>query len=56
MTCPRTQHRNKLQTLRGEKHDISLNILQQAGFETARQAATLANRHALTIVSRPSFM
>ena len=24
--------------LRGEKHDISLRILHQAGFETARQA------------------
>ena len=29
-------------TLRGEKHDISLKILHQEGFEPARQAATLA--------------
>ena len=27
--------------LRGEKHDISLKILHQAAFETARQSATL---------------
>ena len=32
-----------------EKHDISLKILHEAGLETARQAATLAERHAVTI-------
>ena len=31
--------------MRGEKHDISLKIAHQAGFETARQAATSAERH-----------
>ena len=40
--------------LRGEKHDISLKILHQAGFKTARQAAILANRNALTIAPCPS--
>ena len=40
--CPRTQHLNNVPRLRGEKHDISLKILHQAGFETARQAATSA--------------
>ena len=39
--CPRTQHRNNVPILRGEKHDISLKIMRQAGFETVRQAATL---------------
>ena len=38
--CPRTHHLNNILRLRGEKHDISLKILHQAGFETARQAAT----------------
>ena len=38
---------------RGE-HDISLKSLHQAGFETARQAATSAERHALTIAPCPS--
>ena len=52
--CPRTQHRNNFQTLRGEKHDISLKILHQAWFETARQAATI--RHALAMVPRPSLI
>ena len=42
MPCLRTQHRNIGPILRGEKHDISLIILLQARFETARQAATLA--------------
>ena len=32
-----------------EEHNNSLKILHQAGFETARQAATSAERHALTI-------
>ena len=41
--CPRTQHRNNVPILRGEKHDISLKILHQAGFETARQAVTYKN-------------
>ena len=39
--CPKTQHLNNVPRLREEKHDISLKILHQAGFETARQAATL---------------
>ena len=54
MPCPRTQHLNNVPRLRGEKHDISLRILHQAGFETARQAATSAKRHALTIAPCPS--
>ena len=54
MPCPRTQHLNNVLRLRGEKHYISLKILQQAGFETARQAATSAERHALTIAPCPS--
>ena len=40
VSCPRTQQRNNVPIWRGEKHDISLKILHQAGFETARQAAT----------------
>ena len=52
--CPRTQHLNNVPRLRGEKHDISLKILQQVGFETARQTATLAERLALTIAPCPS--
>ena len=52
--CPRTQYLNNVPGLRGEKHDISLKILHQAGFETARQAATSAERHALTIAPCPS--
>ena len=47
--CTRTQHRNNVPRMRGKKHDISLKILYQTGFETAWQAATLAKRHALTI-------
>ena len=35
--------------LRGKKHDNSLKIMHQAGFETARQATTLTKHHALTI-------
>ena len=54
MSCPRTQHRNNVPVLRGEKHDISLKILHQAGFETARQAVTLAKLRALAIAPRPS--
>ena len=53
MPCSRTQHINNVPRLRGEKHDISLKILHQAGFETARQAATSAERHALTIAPCP---
>ena len=49
MSCPRTHHRNNVPRLRGEKHDISLKILHQAGFETAWQAATSAKCHAITI-------
>ena len=52
--CPRTEHLSNVPRLRGEKHDISLKILHQAGFETARQAATLAERHTLTIGPCPS--
>ena len=44
---PRTQQRNNVPILRGEKHDISMKILHQAGFETARQAVTLAKLRAL---------
>ena len=54
MPCPRAQHRNNVPILRGEKHDISLEILHQAGFETAQQAATLTNLCALTIEPCPS--
>ena len=54
VSCRRTQHPNYVPRLRGEKHDISLKILHQAGFETARQATTSAKRHALTIAPRPS--
>ena len=54
MPCPRTQHFNNVPRLTGEKHDLSLKILHQAGFETARQAATSAERHALTIAPCPS--
>ena len=53
MPCPRTQHLNNVPRLRGEKHDISLKILHQAGFETAKQAATSAERHALIIAHVP---
>ena len=52
--CPRTQHLNNVPRLRGQKHDISLKILHQAGFETARRAATSAERNALTIAPCPS--
>ena len=50
--CPRTQHQNNVLRLRGEKHDISLIILHQAGVETARQAATSAKLRALAIAPR----
>ena len=53
MPCPRTQHLSNVPRLRVEKHNISLKILHQAGFETARQA-TSAERHALTIAPCPS--
>ena len=53
--CPRTQqHRKNVPILRGEKHDISLKILHQAGFETARQAVTSAKLCTLAIAPRPS--
>ena len=39
VSCPRTHHLNNVPRLRGEKQYISLKILHQAGFETARQAA-----------------
>ena len=56
MPCPRTQYRNNVPILRGEKHNISLKILHQAGFEfeTARQAVTMAKLRALAIARRPS--
>ena len=54
VSSPRTQHRNNVPILRGEKHDISLKILHQAGFEPARQAVTLAKLRALTIAPRRS--
>ena len=54
MPCLRKQHRNNVPILRGEKHVISLKSLHQAGFETARQAATLAKIRALTIAPCPS--
>ena len=50
VSCPRTHHLTNVPRLRGVKHDLSLKILHQAGFETARQAATSAECHALTIV------
>ena len=51
--CPRTQHRNNVLLLIGGKRDISLKILHQVGFETARQAAAFAKLRALTIAPRP---
>ena len=54
MPCPRTQHRNNVSILKGDKHVIYLKILHQAEFETARQAATSTECHALTIVPCPS--
>ena len=56
MSCPKTHHLNNVPRLRGEKHEISLKILHQAGFETARQAATTAEPHALAIASCPSLI
>ena len=56
VSCPRTHLLNNVPRLRGKKHDISLKILHQAGFETARQEATSAERHALTIAPCPSLM
>ena len=52
----RTQHRNNVPRLRGEKHDFSLKILQEAGFETARQEATLSKRHALPLRHVPIYI
>ena len=52
--CPRTQHWNNVQCLRRGEHDISLKILNQAGLESAREAVTSAERHALTIAPCPS--
>ena len=54
VSCSRTQHRSNVPILRGEKHDISLKILHQAGFETARQAVPLAKLRALATAPRPS--
>ena len=52
VSCPRTQHRNNVPILRGGGNDISLKILHQAGFETARQAVTLVKLRALAIAPR----
>ena len=52
--CPWTQHRDNVPILWREKHDISLKILHQAGFETALQAVTLAKLRALAIAPRPN--
>ena len=52
--CPRTHHLYNVPRLRGEKHYISLKILHHVGFETARQTATAAERHALTVAPCPS--
>ena len=38
---PRAQHWNNVPILRGDKHDVSLKILHQAEFKTARQAEIL---------------
>ena len=54
MHCPMTQHPNNVLILGGGGHDIFLKILHQAGFETTRQAWTLAKRHALAIAPHPS--
>ena len=43
------QRRNNETILRGDKHDISLKILDVAGFEPAQQAAILAKHRALTV-------
>ena len=56
VTRPGAQHRDNVPTLRGEKHDISLTILSSAGFESARQPATLAKRHIITIAPPPSLI
>ena len=50
---PRTHHLNNVSRLRGEKHHISVKILHQSGFKNARQAATSAERNALTIAPCP---
>ena len=42
--------------MRWEKHDLSLKILHQAGFETAWQAVPLAKLRALAIAPRPSLV
>ena len=54
MSCPRTQHLNNVPISRGDKHDISLKILHQAGFENERQAATFAKLRTLSTVPCPS--
>ena len=50
---PKDTTSNNVPIMRGEKQ-ISLKILHQVGFETARQAATLAKLRALAIAPRPS--
>ena len=59
MPCPKTsniEHRNNVPILGGEKQDIYLKILHQAGFDTARKTATSTERDALTIAPRPSLL
>ena len=47
-------HQINVPILRGEKHDISLKILLQTGFETTRQSATSSKRYGLSIAPCPS--
>ena len=58
-TCTRVHcrctHTNAILKAQWEKHYVSLKILHQAGFETARQTATSAERHHVqTIAPCPS--
>ena len=52
--CQRTQHRNNVLILRGEKQYISLKSCTKPDSKTARQAVTLAKLRALAIAPRPS--
>ena len=56
MPCSRTQHQKNVPRLKREKNDISLKILHQVGFETARQVATSAEYNAVPIYPCPSLM
>ena len=42
---PMIQHQNNVSILTGEKHDIFMKILHQAGFVTALQAGAFTNSH-----------